>query len=153
MRVWKNAFVCFHHILSWPIRFKFLRAVSGHLVWRVRDVLCNLTPFCNTFYHITFSWSSSLYYTQFSGLLEDFFKKEIYKFYTLPPQKYVPLEWGSLNFRIVCLLPKKVTQVSPNKYAHLEDLVFFMLLHVHTQRITLLSIIKLISRKNNILLD
>ena len=34
-RVWKNAFVCFHYILNWPIRMKFLRPVSGHLVWQL----------------------------------------------------------------------------------------------------------------------
>ena len=35
VRVWKNAFVCFHHILNWPIRIKFLRPMSGHLVWHL----------------------------------------------------------------------------------------------------------------------
>ena len=34
-RVWKNAFVCFHHILNWPIGIKFLRPMSGHLVWQL----------------------------------------------------------------------------------------------------------------------
>ena len=30
--MWKNAFVCFHHIVNWPIRIKFLRLMSDHLI-------------------------------------------------------------------------------------------------------------------------
>ena len=31
----RRAFVCFNHILNWPIRIKFLRPMSGHLVWQL----------------------------------------------------------------------------------------------------------------------
>ena len=33
--MWKNTFVCFHHILNWPIRIKFPKPMSDHLVWQL----------------------------------------------------------------------------------------------------------------------
>ena len=45
----KNAFVCFHLILNWLKRIKFLIPMSGHLVWQILKAWWWRTVKLNTF--------------------------------------------------------------------------------------------------------